>query len=250
MTSWQALSPTPSVPKQRVSDGRNKVLSHWQVSREKKHSSGLTVSHCYCGWWMCLWPWPTWTMNITSFHWSYNLANYCSVLVQLCLRQTNMFSNFSRVEGLILFLTEAKGECPPSASLGDESWKTLTVVHSFSSFFVNSRKAMAKPFLSLLPLGYSYNHAIVTPMRQASTCGWILAQGPIPKAPNSGNQMVTLRVVSARSSLTKSKKTKIIERSNVKARVSVHWLAQCNAKWPRGGREFQNTARMEPMSLK
>ena len=131
MSSWQALSPTPSVTKQRVSDGCNKVLSHWLVSREKKHRQW---SYCFI---LLLWlinvSVTKANFNITSFHWGYNLANYCSVLVQLCSRQTNMFS---RVEGLILSLTEAKGECPPSASLGGESWKPsqwATVFQVFSS---------------------------------------------------------------------------------------------------------------------
>ena len=64
VTSWQALSSTPSAPKQRVSDGCNKVLSHWQASREKKQGSCPTVSYCCCGWWMCLWPRPTWTSHL------------------------------------------------------------------------------------------------------------------------------------------------------------------------------------------
>ena len=36
------------------------------------------------------------------------------------------------------------------------------------------------------------------------------------------------------------------ERSNIKARVSVHWLAQCHAKWLRSGRNFQHQAGIEP----
>ena len=34
------------------------------------------------------------------------------------------------------------------------------------------------------------------------------------------------------------------QHSNIKARVSVHWLAQCHAKWPWDVREFKHPARI------
>ena len=55
------------------------------------------------------------------------------------------------------------------------------------------------------------------------------------------------------SSKNKSKKKSYREHSNIKAWVSVHCLAlrlvsECHAKWPRGSKEFQHPAQIEPMS--
>ena len=38
------------------------------------------------------------------------------------------------------------------------------------------------------------------------------------------------------------------ERGNIKARVSVHWRAQCHEKGPRDGRKFQHSAGFETIS--
>ena len=43
------------------------------------------------------------------------------------------------------------------------------------------------------------------------------------------------------------KKENSRECSNIKARVSVYWRTQWHAKWPRGGKEFQHAAVIEPM---
>ena len=52
-------------------------------------------------------------LNNAYFQWSCILATHCSVFVQLCLRKEHLFS---RVEGSIQSVTEAKGEglgaCP------------------------------------------------------------------------------------------------------------------------------------------
>ena len=52
-------------------------------------------------------------LNNASFQWGCILATHCSVFVQLCLRKEHLFS---RVEGSIQSVTEAKGEglgaCP------------------------------------------------------------------------------------------------------------------------------------------
>ena len=69
-----------------------------------------------------------------------------------------------------------------------------------------------------------------------------------PKQWKSDGRVKIDNSVSTKSPLTKYKKRNIIESSNIKARVSVHWRAQCHAKWPRGSREFQHHAEIEPKS--
>ena len=68
-----------------------------------------------------------------------------------------------------------------------------------------------------------------------------LPPDPTPSAPKqwkSDGSVKIYKSVSARSPLTKSKKEKIIERAAIWKCVSVHWRAQCNAKWPRTAGSF------------
>ena len=68
---------------------------------------------------------------------------------------------------------------------------------------------------------------------------------------NSGGRMFILRIktVSTRDCHWLNPREKNYrERNNIKVRVSVHWRAQCHAKWPRGSRKFQHPAGIEPTS--
>ena len=69
---------------------------------------------------------------------------------------------------------------------------------------------------------------------------------------NSGSQMFMLwaKTLSEQDLHWRNpRKNNYRERSNTKSRVSVHWRAQCHQKWPRGGREFEHPAGIEPKSL-
>ena len=68
---------------------------------------------------------------------------------------------------------------------------------------------------------------------------------------NSGSQMVVLRFTTLSAwdrHWRNPRKKNYREHSNIKPRVSVHWQAQCHAKWPRGSREFQHSSGIEPKS--
>ena len=83
---------------------------------------------------------------------------------------------------------------------------------------------------------------------------WALARVQVLQ--NRGSQMIVFRftTLSVRDCCWRnSKKKRIIvetlERGAIyKARVSVHWRAQCQAKWPRRVRAFQHLSGIEPMS--
>ena len=81
-------------------------------------------------------------------------------------------------------------------SLGGEGWKALSLGHCFSSIFENSRKNNGQAFPSLLQLLLfcklwssdevllpANTIAIITPIRQARTCGQVWAPDPTPTAP-------------------------------------------------------------------
>ena len=136
---------------------------------------------------------------------------------------------------------------------GGKVWTMLSVgppwATVFQVFSTIQGNTVAKSILSLLLR--SYTNAIITRMRQAHTCGWVRAPGPTPSAPTSGSRMFIFRVktLSTRDRHWRNpRKNKYRERSNINARVSVYWPAQCHAKWPRGGRELQHSARIEPKS--
>ena len=84
-------------------------------------------------------------------------------------------------------------------------------------------------------------------MCQARTCGRVRARARVQVIQN----MVVLRftTLSARDRHWRNpRKKNYRERSNIKARVSVHWRAQCHAKWPRRGRAFQHSSGIQPKS--
>ena len=86
-------------------------------------------------------------------------------------------------------------------------------------------------------------------MCQASTCGRVLAPAQVLQKQCHYSGSPIYNSVSPRSPLTKSKGKKIyraVRAHNIKARESVHWRAQCHAKWPRGSREFQHSSGIEP----
>ena len=71
-------------------------------------------------------------------------------------------------------------------------------------------------------------------MRQASKCGLALARALVQVLQNSASQMVVLRftTLSARDSAWRNPRRKKYDdrvHSNIKTRMSVHWLAQCHA---------------------
>ena len=85
-------------------------------------------------------------------------------------------------------------------------------------------------------------------MCQAHTCGRVLARARVQVLQNSGSRMVVLRftIVSARDRHWRNPRKKKL--CNTKARVSVHWQAQCHAKWQSSGRAFQCSSGTEPKS--
>ena len=76
-----------------------------------------------------------------------------------------------------------------------------------------------------------------------------VGQGPSSSPPKQWKLDGCVKIynsVSTRSALTKSKQKQYYrEHSNTKAHVSLHWRAQCPAKWPRCGRGFQHSSGIE-----
>ena len=108
--------------------------------------------------------------------------------------------------------------------------------HSFLLF----GKSFEKP--SLWALVFKYFRQFKE--KQGSGSKWVMH--------NSGSQMFMLwaKTLSEQDLHWRNpRKNNYRERSNTKSRVSVHWRAQCHQKWPRGGREFEHPAGIEPKSL-
>ena len=88
-------------------------------------------------------------------------------------------------------------------------------------------------------------------MHKACRRGWVLALVWLQVFQNSGSWMFMLRNKPCQHEIATDKiqETKNHwERTNIPVRVSVHWLAQCHAKWPKGSRYFQHPAGFEPIS--
>ena len=99
---------------------------------------------------------------------------------------------------------------------------------------------MANPFQAELLKAIQLLKSL--PMCQAPTCGRVRAPG---LTPSSRSRMFILNVKTLSGACqreiatpTKFEREKHIERSNIKARVSVHWRFHCHAKLLRGSREF------------
>ena len=147
--------------------------------------------------------------------------------------------------GIIARVKQSHGDPVPQS--GGWGLKNTHCGSFFSSSFDNSRKNKGKHLLGFLLRDSTI--AIITPMRQARTCGRVRVPGPTPSAPkqrksNDVKNKKKLRDCHRRS----PRKKKLQGLSSIKARVWVYWRAQCNARWPRGGREFQHLARIEPES--
>ena len=82
-------------------------------------------------------------------------------------------------------------------------------------------------------------------MRRARTCG--LARARIQVLRNSVSWMLRVKTLSALVGHWRNSR-RIKHRKQYKVRVSVHWRAQCHAKWPRGGRDFHYPAGIRPTS--
>ena len=115
----------------------------------------------------------------------------------------------------------------------------------FKYFQQFKEKPMAKPFLSLLLSGYTI--AVIMPMHQASTCGWVLAPGQTPRAPKqwkARSLILMLRADSARSPLTKFKK-KSVQQYNSTCVSALTGLVPL--KWHMGCSEYQHPLGVNPM---
>ena len=135
-------------------------------------------------------------------------------------------------------------------ALQSERWglKTLHYGPLFSSIFDNLRKKPCAFVTFALSWDWGSTINIITPVGQASTCGRVLALSLTPSAPKQWK--LDVKFLSARDSYWRNpRKRKYRVCSNIKARRSVHWLAQCQAKWPRGCKEFQHPARIESKLL-
>ena len=119
-------------------------------------------------------------------------------------------------------------------SLGDEVWKTLTVGHSFQKNSRFQEKTMANQAKHLLwYLLWGSTIAIITPMRQACTCGRVRDPGLTPRAPKQWKSDISIYRVKTLSAWERNPRKKNREREiQYKERVSVHWHAQFHAKWP------------------
>ena len=151
--------------------------------------------------------------------------------------------------------------------LGDEgskfliTWKTITVDHHLLCIFDNSRKNEGQAFWGKLLWGYA--RAIITAQCSCARPADVAESRPqaqLPSAPNlSGSLMFMLKVkllsgfhwLSVRDCHWRnSRGKKYRECSMIKLHVSVHWRAQCHAKWPtglRGGTKFQHPAAIKPI---
>ena len=114
----------------------------------------------------------------------------------------------------------------------------------FLSIFDNSRKTNSQAFQDLFVsfaqrLYKRYNH---THAQASSSQHVLLSPGPGP-TPSAANR--------AQDSHWQNPRKKKLWRAQqyLKQSVSVHWLAQCHTKWPRGCRDFQHPAGISPDSL-
>ena len=128
---------------------------------------------------------------------------------------------------------------------GGYGLKTSQCGPLFWSIFDNSRKTNSQAFQALsvsfaLRLNKSFNH---TRVQASSSQHMLLSPGPVPysKCWKQGTRLGDCHWQNPR-------KKKYREHSNIKLSMSVHWLAQCHTKWPRGCREFQHPAGIETIS--
>ena len=128
-----------------------------------------------------------------------------------------------------------------SHSLGGKGEKVLRVSYWFSSIFDNSRKNNGQAFSITFAAGpYNcYNHAYALGQHILQSQSPLLGRGSLMF-------MSRVKTLSARDCHWRTPKhNNDRECSNMKALVSVHWLAQCQPNWPSGlkiCRKFQHSA--------
>ena len=132
--------------------------------------------------------------------------------------------------------------CPSSLGVRvTKSWAWLLFFQYFWQFKGKTLLSLLRYFCSDM-LYNGYNHAHVSGQHM-----W-LSPCPCPNSKCSKTMEVGCSGFNCYITTNKiGEREKGSKHNNIKVQVSVHWMAQCHAKWPRGCRAFRHPAGIEPV---